>query len=79
MAKSPGDPNSATSQFFINLGNNSGNLDSQNGGFTVFARLLDLEIIPQIGALNNASLYTANLTGNQEVRRLRRAPADRPY
>jgi len=39
MAKSPGNPDSATSQFFVNLGNNSANLDSQNGGFTVFGKL----------------------------------------
>jgi peptidyl-prolyl cis-trans isomerase A (cyclophilin A) len=30
-------PDSATNQFFFNLGNNSTNLDNQNGGFTVFA------------------------------------------
>ena len=41
MAKSPGDPNSATSQWFINLGDNSANLDQQNDGFTVFGRVLD--------------------------------------
>lgn len=40
MAKSGGDPNSATNQFFVNLSNdNSSNLDFQNGGFTVFARV----------------------------------------
>ncbi|MFL5330678.1 MAG: peptidylprolyl isomerase [Gemmataceae bacterium] len=39
MAKFGGDPNSATSQFFFNLGDNSGNLDVQNGGFTVFGRV----------------------------------------
>lgn len=38
MAKLGGDPNSATSQWFFNLGNNSTNLDFQNGGFTVFGR-----------------------------------------
>ncbi len=40
MAKLGGDPNSATSQFFINLGDNSGNLDNQNGGFTVFGEVM---------------------------------------
>ncbi|MBI5276875.1 MAG: peptidylprolyl isomerase [Burkholderiales bacterium] len=39
MAKIGGNPNSATSQFFVNMGNNAANLDAQNGGFTVFARV----------------------------------------
>lgn len=40
MAKTPGDPNSATSQFFINLSNtNAASLDTQNGGFTVFGQV----------------------------------------
>jgi cyclophilin family peptidyl-prolyl cis-trans isomerase len=40
MAKVGGDPDSATSEFFINLADNSGSLDNQNGGFTVFGRVL---------------------------------------
>ena len=36
MAKLPNDPNSATSQWFLNLADNSANLDTQNGGVTVF-------------------------------------------
>ncbi len=39
MAKLGGDPNSATSQWFINLADNSVNLDNQNGGFTVFGEV----------------------------------------
>ena len=40
MAKIAGDPNSATSQWFVNLADNSANLDNQNGGFTVFGRVI---------------------------------------
>ncbi len=44
MAKVGNDPDSATNQFFFNLADNSGTpplgLDYQNGGFTVFARVL---------------------------------------
>jgi cyclophilin family peptidyl-prolyl cis-trans isomerase len=39
MAKLSNQPDSATSQWFINLTDNSF-LDSQNGGFTVFARVI---------------------------------------
>jgi YD repeat-containing protein len=39
MAKVGSDPNSATDQFFVNLADNSSNLDNQNGGFTAFARV----------------------------------------
>lgn len=39
MAKIENLPNSATNQWFINLANNSF-LDTQNGGFTVFARVV---------------------------------------
>lgn len=40
MAKTAAGPNTATNQWFINLASNSANLDNQNGGFTVFARVL---------------------------------------
>ena len=39
MAKLGGDPNSATSQWFVSLGANTDILDPQNGGFTVFGRM----------------------------------------
>lgn len=40
MAKVGSDPNSATNQWFFNLGDNSANLDFQNSGFTAFGRVL---------------------------------------
>lgn len=53
MAKLGGQPNSATSQWFFNLGNNSGDLDSQNGGFTVFGQVTasGMDVIDDIAAL----------------------------
>lgn len=39
MAKLNDQPNSATTNFFFNLGDNSGNLDDQNSGFTAFGRI----------------------------------------
>ena len=41
MAKVGDEHDSATSQFFFNLDDNSENLDDQNGGFTVFARVIE--------------------------------------
>jgi len=52
MAKLENQPNSATSQWFINLEDNSANLDNQNGGFTVFARVVSgMEIVNAINEL----------------------------
>jgi len=49
MAKQDGDPDSATSQWFVNLDDNSG-LDLVNGGFTVFGEVTDMTVIDEIAA-----------------------------
>ena len=53
MAKLGNDPDSATSQFFFNVSDNSDNLDNQNGGFTVFARAIgsSIDVVDEINAL----------------------------
>jgi peptidyl-prolyl cis-trans isomerase A (cyclophilin A) len=53
MAKVGGDPDSATSQFFFNLGNNTANLDFQNGGFAVFGEVVGngMDVVDAIAAL----------------------------
>lgn len=40
MARVGGDTNSASAEWFFNLGNNSTNLDNVDGGFTVFGRVV---------------------------------------
>ncbi|MCX6849661.1 MAG: peptidylprolyl isomerase, partial [Verrucomicrobia bacterium] len=70
MAKIGGNPNSATNQFFVNLGNNSSNLDrdsgspNANGGFTAFARVAGngMTVADAIGNLPTAT-YSVNLGG----------------
>ncbi|MFN7564028.1 MAG: MBG domain-containing protein, partial [Prosthecobacter sp.] len=64
MAKLPGDPNSATTDFFVSLADNSSNLDNQNGGFTVFARVAGngMTVADGIAALPRVS-QTVNING----------------
>ena len=63
MAKLGGDPNSATNQFFFNNGDNSGNLDEQNGGFTVFGRILDDEGLAVMDAISAFDTVDATDSG----------------
>ena len=57
MAKLASSPDSATSQWFINLTDNSRNLDNQNGGFTVFGEVVatDLGVIDAIADVTTYS------------------------
>ena len=62
MAKVAGNPDSATSQWFINLSNNL-HLDSQNGGFTSFGHILGDGIENPL-LVNNQTIYDVTyLTG----------------
>lgn len=58
MAKLANDPNSATSQWFVNLADNGSNLDNQNGGFTVFGRVIEpgMTVVDGIAALPRFAL-----------------------
>ena len=63
MAKIGGQPDSATSQWFINLADNSDNLDNENGGYTVFARVIGngmdvADAISQLEIINAGSSFT---------------------
>ncbi len=52
MAKMDGNPNSATSDWFVNLADNSANLDHANGGFTVFGSVIrGMSVVDAIAAL----------------------------
>jgi cyclophilin family peptidyl-prolyl cis-trans isomerase len=57
MAKVETNENTASSEWFVNLANNSANLDSQNGGFTVFGQIIEgMDMVDKIAALPKANL-----------------------
>lgn len=60
MAKLGNQPNSATSQFFFNLADNSSNLNNQNGGFTVFGKVVGgWSVITTINGFTTRNLNSA--------------------
>ena len=67
MAKSPNLPNSATSEWFVNVNNNAPNLDNQNGGFTVFGRVpaAGMVVVKQINALPVHDYTVPFVTGDR--------------
>ncbi len=69
LAKLSSGPNTATNQWFFNLADNRSNLDSQNGGSTVFARVLGtgMTVADNIAALPvfDASSVLGNAAFNQ--------------
>ena len=68
MAKVDNQPNSATNNFFINLRDNSQNLDNQNGGFTVFGTVTrGQDVVDTIASLinsNSAPIYNYDHNGS---------------
>lgn len=65
IAMAKGDnPNSATSEWFVNVVDNSSNLDNQNGGFTVFGQVVG-EGMKLIDAVDNLQIYNYGGAFNQ--------------
>lgn len=56
MAKLANNPDSATSQWFFNVNDNSGNLDVQNGGFSVFGQVIG-DGMSVLSAIQSLPLY----------------------
>src|SRR5208337_3046786 len=63
MALATGKPDSASSAFFISLTNNSPYLDTNNGGFTVFGRVIsNANVLQYFNALSAPSNGIFDLT-----------------
>lgn len=58
-AKLGDQPNSATNQWFFNLADNSGNLDTQNEGFTVFGEVLPQDLVT-VDAIAQVPIFNGN-------------------
>ncbi len=68
MAKIGNDPDSATCQFFISIGDNSQNLDNQNGGFTVFGKVVEgMDIVDKIAAVKVANVLNPRTNSVMEA------------
>ena len=78
MAKLGNDPDSATNQWFFNLNDNSGNLDNQNGGFTVFGEVLTAEDLAPIDAIALLQTFDARESFSQPVPQFAGAFSDLP-
>lgn len=65
MAKLPGDPDSATSQWFVNLEDNSEELDTQNEGYTVFGEVLGdgMDVVDRISEEDTYNLCDRDGSG----------------
>jgi len=79
MAKLGGDADSATNQWFVNLADNTTNLDFQNGGFTAFGRVLGagMSVVDSLAAIptfDMANLYANGALTDLPLRRDPSAP-----